>query len=117
MESTQFVIFGATGDLTHRKLLPALYRLHIKNNLPKDFSIIAVARREKTHEEFKTDALKSLTEFVKNIDEEKADELLARLYYFKNNFDSDNFQGLKDYLDELDIKHGTKGNRIFYLAT
>jgi glucose-6-phosphate 1-dehydrogenase len=117
MESTQFIIFGATGDLTHRKLIPALYKLHLKNNLPKDFAIIAVARREKTHDEFRGDALKSLKEFVKNLEEEKAEELLSRLYYFKNNFDTDNYQGLKDYLDELDIKHGTKGNRIFYLAT
>lgn len=117
MESTQFVIFGATGDLTHRKLIPALYKLHLKNNLPKDFAIIAVARREKTHDEFREEALKSLAQYVKNVDLEKANELMSILYYFKNNFDTDNYQGLKDYLDELDIKHGTKGNRIFYLAT
>jgi glucose-6-phosphate 1-dehydrogenase len=117
MESTQFVIFGATGDLTHRKLIPALYRLYAKGKLPKDFAIVAVARKEKTHEHYREESLKSLMTHAKNVDETKANDLFSRLYYFKNNFDTDNYQGLKDYLDELDIKHGTKGNRIFYLAT
>jgi glucose-6-phosphate 1-dehydrogenase len=118
MEPTIFTIFGATGDLTHRKVIPALYRLYSKGNLSKEFAIVACARREKSNDDFRKDALDSLKKNVNDIDLKKAEELLASLYYHKTDFDNEsNYKGLKDFLDELDIQHMTKGNRVFYLAT
>lgn len=112
------VIFGATGDLTHRKIIPALYRLSLNNNLPKCFSVVAVARRDKTNEEFRKDAYDSLNKFTKKINKEVAEGILSKITYFKLNFDTDSgYEELRNYLDELDTNGCTQGNRIFYMAT
>jgi glucose-6-phosphate 1-dehydrogenase len=76
-----FVIFGATGDLTHRKLLPALYNLKQKNLLPKNFVVIGVARRDKTHEDFRADALQSAKRYIKHFNPKVWKELSSKIYY------------------------------------
>ncbi len=113
-----FAIFGATGDLAKRKLLPALYKLHIKNSLPKNFAVVGISRREKSHHSFREDSLDSLKKFAANLDIGKAKEFLSRAFYFKNNFNTEeSYYELKRFFNQLDEKYSTGGNRIFYLAT
>lgn len=106
-----FVIFGATGDLTHKKLMPALYMLKKKKLLPNNFCIVAVARKEKTHDDFRKD----IFNFIR--DKQIWKEFSSMLYYYRQDFNDDSFSGLKVFLAKLDRNYNTMGNRIFYLAT
>jgi glucose-6-phosphate 1-dehydrogenase len=112
------VIFGASGDLTKRKLLPALFHLEQQGLLPKEFAVVGVARRP-LEDSFAKDMREGITEFggVKDNDA-KLDDFIKRVEYFAMNFDDDaGYSKLKEKLDALDKKIGAKGNRLFYLAT
>lgn len=114
------VIFGATGDLTSRKLLPALYNLHREGQLPTHFACVGFARREKDHDQFRREMHDAVNQFsrVKPIDENLWSNFMNQIYYHISNFDEDQgYESLLKLLDDLDQKHGTKGNRIFYLST
>lgn len=114
------VIFGATGDLTARKLMPALYNLSLDNQLPNDFACVGFARREKTHEQFRKEMSEAVGQFSRNkpIKEDVWKTFEQKLYYHISDFDQDEgYVKLKGFLEELDKKHGTKGNRVFYLST
>jgi glucose-6-phosphate 1-dehydrogenase len=116
--SCVLVIFGATGDLTHRKIMPALYKLSISNCIPKCFSVLAVARREKKDEDYRKDVFNSLISFNKKTDQKSCNEFLKKINYFRLDFDKEKgYDELKRYLDKIDKKNSTKGNRIFYMAT
>jgi glucose-6-phosphate 1-dehydrogenase len=111
------VIFGASGDLTKRKLLPALYHLDQSGLLPKDFAVVGVARRDLSAT-FGPDMQDGI---IKGGGVEENDPKLKpfmdRVQYFATEFDDDNgYEKLKAYLAELDTKFNTKGNRLFYLA-
>src|ERR1700761_7842946 len=111
------VIFGASGDLTKRKLLPALYHLEQANLLPENFAVVGVARRDLS----KTFAPDMKDGILKGggveESEEKLGKFVDRIQYFATEFDNDEgFEKLKAYLAGLDEKFGTKGNRLFYLA-
>ncbi|MGA2512378.1 MAG: glucose-6-phosphate dehydrogenase [Candidatus Limnocylindrales bacterium] len=115
-----FVLFGATGDLAHRKVMPAIYQLWRTNLLPAEFSLVAVARRPYTDEAFATDVRASLETYsrVQPIDEGAWAEFARRINYQQLDFaDDGGFDRLAARLDELDTEHGTAGNRLFYLAT
>ncbi len=112
------VIFGASGDLTKRKLLPALYHLEQAGLLPKEISVVGVARRP-LESSFAPDMREGIIAGggVKE-DEEALAPFVGKIQYFAMNFDDDAaYAGLKDLLASLDQKSGTKGNRLFYLAT
>ncbi len=114
------VIFGATGDLTARKLIPAIYQLSLGGMLPANFACVGFARREKTHEEFRKEMKEAVTKFArtKPIDEHVFSHFAQNLYYHKSEFDDqDGYKRLNDFLLELDNKLGTQGNRVFYLST
>ena len=111
------VIFGASGDLTKRKLLPALYHLEQANLLPEKFAVVGVARRDLS----KTFAPDMKDGILKGggveETEEKLGKFMDRVQYFATEFDNDEgFDKLKSFLAELDGKFETKGNRLFYLA-
>ncbi len=111
------VIFGASGDLTKRKLLPALFHLDQQNLLPKDFSVVGVARRDLSAT-FAPDMQDGILKGG-GVDggDSKLKPFMDRVKYFATNFDDDaGFEKLKSYLAELDGQLGTKGNRLFYLA-
>jgi glucose-6-phosphate 1-dehydrogenase len=115
-----FVLFGATGDLAHRKVLPAIYQLWRTNLLPAEFSLVAVARRPYTNESWAAEARASLEQFsrVMPIDEAAWAGLAERITYQRLDFGDDGgFDRLSGRLDELDRERGTAGNRLFYLAT
>ncbi len=112
------VIFGASGDLTKRKLLPALYHLVQGGLLPQEIAVVGVARRplEKT---FAPDMKEGIIAGggVKD-DEPSLTPFVDKITYYAMNFDEDaGYTGLKDLLAGIDEKQGTKGNRLFYLAT
>jgi glucose-6-phosphate 1-dehydrogenase len=111
------VIFGASGDLTKRKLLPALYHLDQAGLLPENFAVVGVARRDLSAT-FVPDMQDGIMKGGGvEADEAKLKPFLARVQYFATNFDDDEgFEKLKTYLAGLDEKFGTKGNRLFYLA-
>jgi glucose-6-phosphate 1-dehydrogenase len=112
------VIFGASGDLTKRKLLPALYHLEQAGNLPDKFAVVGVARRP-LEQEFAPD-MKDGIESGGGVDaaDPMLDRFVNRISYHAMNFDDDSgYGGLKELLAQVDAKEGTQGNRLFYLAT
>ena len=117
-EPTVVVIFGASGDLTKRKLLPALFHLEQSNLLPEEFSVVGVARRP-LQGEFEKDMREGILQFGGVQEgEKKLDEFMRKVSYFAMNFDDPGgYDKLKTLLEGIDEKQGTKGNRLFYLAT
>lgn len=114
------VIFGATGDLTARRLLPALYNLARESQLPSQFAIVGFARREKSHEVFREETKKAINSFsrIKPVDENIWKIFKEQIFYHQSEFhDAQGYQSLDKFLKELDQKLGTKGNRVFYLST
>src|SRR2546430_10321927 len=113
------VIFGAAGDLTKRKLVPALYNLRKDNLLPESFAIIGVARAEMNDEEFRRRLRDEMNEFAtEKIESEVWDWIAQRLFYLSGDFNDDQtFANLKDALEKIDREHDTLGNYCFYLAT
>ena len=120
IEPCILVIFGATGDLTARKLLPAIYNLAREGQLPAQFACVGFARKEKTNEQFREEMKQAVSSFsrVKPIDEALWKTFQEKLYYHRSEFHEDEgYQRLQTLLNELDAKLGTKGNRLFYLST
>lgn len=119
-EPCVMVIFGATGDLTHRKLLPALYNLALEHPLPAGFSVIGFARRPYNDEIFRKQALDSINQFSrqKPVNPQVWENFEAGIYYLQSDFnDPKGYSKLAEKLNELDKTRGTSGNRIFYLST
>lgn len=112
------VIFGGTGDLTHRKLLPAIYNLRHTEKLTDNFAIVSIGRRNLTNEEYRNQVFSSLKKYSRYIiDENYWEDICKRLFYRSFDFnDINGYHDLKPFLKELDEKYGTSGNRIFYLA-
>ena len=112
------VIFGASGDLTQRKLVPALYQLKQERRLPSELTIVGVARREWSHDYFREQMRQGIEEFGTGIESEEGwSDFAEGLFYCSGNMDeSESYQKLKAFLEELDGKRGTMGNRVFYLA-
>ena len=116
--SAVMVIFGGTGDLTHRKLIPALYNLVYDKLLPENFAVVSVGRREKTTEEYRAEVFDSLKKYSRNqIDDSCWNRLRDLIYYYQLDFTEDSgYSALKTFLEELEGNVNTEGNRIFYLA-
>jgi glucose-6-phosphate 1-dehydrogenase len=115
-----FVLFGATGDLAHRKVVPALFQLWRTHLLPHEFTIVAVGRRAYTDEAFRAELKGALDKYsrVQPVDQETWDDLAERIVYHRGDFnDPTAYSGLVERLDQLDEDKGTRGNRLFYLAT
>src|SRR5215813_5087506 len=112
-------IFGASGDLTKRKLIPALYNLARENFLSKEFAVVGFARREMTHETFRDKITQDMQEFATGqIDPDLWHWFIRRLYYLQGDLqDANAYQRLRDLLAQLDKDHGTRGNYLYYLAT
>ncbi|MCE5293558.1 MAG: glucose-6-phosphate dehydrogenase [Chlamydiales bacterium] len=113
------VIFGATGDLTSRKLIPAIYNLKREGQLPSHFACVGFARRQKTHEQFRGEMYDAISKFsrVKPVDQNLWNSFQEQIFYHISEFDKDEgYEALKAFLQDIDNRFGTKGNRIFYLS-
>lgn len=114
-----FVVFGASGDLTRRKLIPALYNLAVSRLLPPGFSIVGFAVTDLDDETFRKSMHEGVAQFSrrKPVDEAVWNDFASRLHYVSGRFDDPaNFQKLRAKLEELDAKNATRGNRLYYLA-
>ena len=112
-------IFGASGDLTYRKLIPAIFDLHRQNLLPDCFEVVGVGRTKYADEEFREKMQKGIKEFSKKYKEspEGIDAFLPRLHYCDMDTRSpEAYVKLKETLQKLDDACGTQGNYIFYMA-
>ncbi|MFL5822121.1 MAG: glucose-6-phosphate dehydrogenase [Solirubrobacteraceae bacterium] len=116
---TALVIFGATGDLAHRKLLPALYNLAHEGALPERFELVGVARRDQEHEDFAQVARESIERFSRQkADSDVLEGLLENIRYVPGTFDDDQvYSALGEVLEEFDERAGHALNRVFYLST
>ena len=116
---TTLTIFGATGDLSKRKLLPALYNLAHEGALPERFCLIGSSRSELSADDFRQLAIDSIKEFSRRKPDEKVLEaLLANVRYVSGAFDEDAVYGeLEKITDEFDEKGGIAFNRVYYLST
>lgn len=112
------VIFGASGDLTQRKLVPALYKLRKQRRIPPETTIVGVARREWSHDFFREQMREGIEQFSDGIGSSELWQDFAQgLFYCSGDIDNpESYQKLKDLLSELDGKRGTRGNRVFYLS-
>lgn len=112
------VIFGASGDLTQRKLVPALYQMKLERRLPPELSIVGVARRDWSSEFFRDHMRKGVEEFGGGLRNEAAwDDFAKGLFYCPGNLDkSEDYERLREFLDGVDAERGTRGNRVFYLS-
>lgn len=113
------VIFGASGDLTKRKLIPALYNLKHSNCLSDNFAVLGLARVEMSDDEFRRRLREDMKEFATDeIDDDEWQWLAQRLYYLSGDFDDDQtYARVKERVEELDQQHQAAGNCVFYLAT
>jgi glucose-6-phosphate 1-dehydrogenase len=113
------VLFGATGDLAHRKVIPALMQLWRTQLLPNEFMVLALGRRSYDDESFRAELRPSLERYCRVAPEPAiVDEFLERVCYHEGDFaEDDTYDRLASRLDELDRERGTVGNRLFYLAT
>jgi glucose-6-phosphate 1-dehydrogenase len=116
---TTLVIFGGTGDLAHRKLLPAVYNLAHEGALPERFNLIAVSRSDKPHEDYRQEARESIAKHSRRQpDEQVLDKLLEQVRYVPGTFDDDSiYERLDGELREFDEEAGIPFNRVFYLST
>lgn len=117
-DSHVYVIFGASGDLTRRKLVPALYSLFVQDLLPEAFALLGVSRTEYSDEAFRDEMKSAIDEFKKIDDTARIDEFLKKLHYLPIQFDNvSGYHELKERLGELRKKEKISGNTIFYLST
>lgn len=117
-EPCTIVIFGATGDLTHRKLVPALYNLAANGSLPASVSVVGFARRDKTDEIFRSELEEAAQKHSRQkLKPELWENFASSIFYHRSEFDkSEGYEALAKRLDELDAQRGTRGNRLFYLS-
>jgi glucose-6-phosphate 1-dehydrogenase len=119
-EPAVMVIFGASGDLTHRKLVPALYSLVRGGQLPAGLAVIGVARKPLSNDAFRAALRAGADEFsrLRPVDAPAWEELAPRIFYHQGEFgDPESYRRLGKLLDALDSQLGTRGNRVYYLAT
>ncbi len=118
MEPCILVIFGATGDLAHRKLYPALYNLWQGGQLPDPFAVVSIGRREKTTEIVREEVVESVQTFSRNEWEGGGSEdFLQKFYYYQQDFrDEESYDHLQEFLGTLEEEWNTGGNRVYFLA-
>lgn len=119
-EPCVMVIFGASGDLTYRKLIPALYDLVAGQMLPPEFAVLGFARKPKTSETFRQEMRQAVAEFAryKPVSSEVWQDFSHRLHYLQGDYDNPaDYERLREELIALTVRHGTPPNWLFYLAT
>ncbi|MHA7208034.1 glucose-6-phosphate dehydrogenase [Arthrobacter sp. MDT1-65] len=115
---SSLVLFGVTGDLARKKLMPAIYDLANRGLLPPSFGLVGFGRREWTDEEFVEQVRESVTQYARTpFNETVWEQLSAGIRFVTGNFDDDEaFKKLKETLDGLDGSRGARGNHAFYLS-
>ena len=114
-----FVIFGVTGDLAHRLVIPALYNLMAGNLLPDDFCVVGIARKGMSNDALRDSLVKGLREFAtRPVEDAVAQRLLECVTCIAADpKDPASFDAMRDQIEKLEAARKTGGNRLFYLAT
>ncbi|MGB6254552.1 MAG: glucose-6-phosphate dehydrogenase, partial [Bradyrhizobium sp.] len=114
-----FVIFGATGDLTHRLVIPALYNLAASDLLPEKFCVVGIARKGMSSDEMRDSLMKGLRQYkTRPIEDAIAKRLLECVTCIEADpKDPNSFDSMRERLEKLEANRSTGGNRLFYLAT
>lgn len=112
------VIFGATGDLTKRKLIPALFNLARDGSLPQNFVCVGFARRDWSHDDFRQKMREGIQNFSRTKpNDDELNQFIEKLFYYQSEFGDDaGYKNLEGFLEDLDKKYGTRGNRVYYLS-
>ena len=117
MKNFSLVVFGATGDLTKRKLIPALYHLLKTNNL-QDYVIVCIGRRPWNDRQYQDYVKEFIKAHLKSFNEDIWKSLCSRIFYFESEFnDSKKISGLSKFLSSLEKKYKIDSNRLYYMAT
>jgi glucose-6-phosphate 1-dehydrogenase len=113
------VIFGGAGDLTKRKLLPALYNLANEQLLPKEFAVVGMAREAISTDDFRQRLTRDIQEFATSpVEPAMWDWFVKRLYYAPGDFrDPEAYRQMQELLTKVDTECGTPGNYLYYLTT
>jgi glucose-6-phosphate 1-dehydrogenase len=112
------VIFGASGDLTRRKLVPALYNLMLDRLLPSPFAVVGVSRRKMSDDEFRASLREGVESYSRRaFDENLWDDLSAGISFVPTENSVEGYRKLAEHLDRLDREKGSGGNRLFYVST
>ena len=113
-----YVIFGASGDLTRRKLVPAIYSLFVQNMLPEKFALLGVSRTEFSDDEFRNNMKSAISEFKEIDDDSKIDDFIKKIFYTSITFnETATYKKLNERIAELRNNNSIGGNTIFYLST
>src|ERR1700704_5612977 len=117
-EPCSIVIFGATGDLTHRKLVPALYNLAADGDLPPGLSVVGFARRDKNDEIFRTELEEAARKYSRQtINDDLWKNFASAIYYHRSEFgEVEGYERLRERLNQLEKDPGTREKRLFYLS-
>src|SRR5262245_34428178 len=115
-DSFTLVIFGATGDLAARKLMPALANLWRDGFLPKSYAIVGVGRREVADQSFRNDVNQAIAVLQQGPSTSNTDEFLSRIFYCSADVSSGSVDTLGRRLNDLELQMQLPGNRLFYLA-
>ena len=117
-EPFTLVLFGATGDLAARKLLPALAGLLKSRYLPHEFAVVGIGRRDKSDQAFREDAQNDLAKYCKDASADDVADFLSHVFYQRSDFtSSEGMKGLSGRVHDLERQRNLPGNRLFYLAT
>lgn len=120
IKNLALIIFGASGDLTYRKLIPAVFDLYKQNSLPQNFAVLGVARSSFTDDSFRDKMKDGIRQFAtaKDITDDELNSFSQKLHYLSINTDEGTeYSKLKERLELLDKEENTEGNYIFYLST
>lgn len=116
-KSQLFIIFGASGDLTYRKLVPAVYDLYKNNHLCNEFAILGVSRTSISDAEFRTKLKDGILKFAQ-LDADKVDAFLNKIFYFAiDTFNAEDYQKLKNKIKSIQKENNIEDNLLFYLST
>lgn len=111
------VVFGASGDLAHRKLFPSLFRLWQRNLLDESFYLLGCGRKELSDEKFRDGVKAGLKKFLSDVTDDQAESFLKRFYYIIGDYSDRRFyESIKERLDVLDKEYRMSGSRVFYLS-
>jgi len=117
-ESCTIVIFGATGDLTHRKLVPALYNIAADGELPPNLAVVGFARRPKSDDEFRKELEEAARKYSRQtVNDDLWNGFARSVFYHQSEFaDAEGYKRLAERLEKIEQERATEGNRLFYFA-
>ncbi len=117
LQPALFVLFGTTGDLAHKKLLPALYTLERSGQLARNSTIVGIGRRDWTDNYYRDQIVAALRE-AEPVSQKEADEFCRRFFYYRMDISQPAaYKGLWDFLAKVESRQGLAGDRIYFLAT